>query len=87
MYLLILKYIQLIIKKIKIHTALTEGGRSDVDIATPTKENVLFPNKAIGTAIPIRNASTIPTHKQPTSVLKKIKFKDKLLNLVIVFRF
>lgn len=53
-----------------IHTALTEGGRSDVDIATPTRENVLFPNKAIGTAIPTRNASTILTHKLPISVLK-----------------
>jgi len=56
--------------KSKIHTALTEGGRSDVDIATPIKENVLFPNRAIGTAIPIRNASTILTHKLPMSVLK-----------------
>jgi hypothetical protein len=48
---------------------LTEGGRRDVDIATPIKENVLFPSKAMGTAIPTRNASTILTHKLPISVL------------------
>lgn len=54
-----------------MHTALTAGDRSDVDIATPTKENVLFPNSAIGTAIPIRNASTTLTHKLLISVLNK----------------
>jgi len=49
---------------------LTDGGKSDVDIATPTKKNVLFPNKAIGTATPTRIASIILIHKLPISVLK-----------------
>lgn len=63
-------YIVLLQKYSIQHTALTEGGKSDVDIATPTKENVLFPNKEIGTATPTRNASTILIHKLSISVLK-----------------
>lgn len=57
-------------KKINnLHTALTAGGMSDADIATPIKEPVLSPSTAMATATPDSSAITLPTNSELTSPL------------------
>lgn len=52
--------------KILLHiipTALQAGGRSDADIATPTKDPALPPSTDIATPAPDGSAIITPTHK------------------------
>lgn len=44
-------------------TAFTAGGRSEAEIATPTRDPMLSPRIAIATAAPDGNAVNIPTIK------------------------
>lgn len=52
-----------------LHTALTAGGISDVDIATPTREAILSPSMPKATAAPDNSAIKHPTHKVRSSPL------------------
>lgn len=54
----------------KIHTALTAGGNSDADIATPINDPELSLNKPKATPAPDGNAINTPTHSDLNWPLK-----------------
>lgn len=53
-----------------ILTALTAGGSSDAEIATPTSDAVYSPSTARATPAPLGMATRIPTHKERYSHLE-----------------